>query len=142
MDEADETYAEANLGPGQKANQGEKKVLGVRWDLASDRFVVSLGITAASLEPTKRNIIWWANFTTHLGSLPLLSCASRCFSKSSARPNSTGISHFPAILWCALRSGLEEGQSISIPRCYLDGVSECLISSTLCGFCDASVKAS
>ena len=41
--EADETYAESNLCPGQRVRLGEKNVLGVCWDIASDRLVMSLG---------------------------------------------------------------------------------------------------
>ena len=40
--------------------------------------------------------------------------------------------------WNSLKASQEAGQSISIPRCYFDGVSEDIISCTLCGFCDAS----
>ena len=43
--------------------------------------------------------------------------------------------------WNSLKANLEAGQSISIPRCYFDGVSEDIISCTLCGFYDASLKA-
>ena len=43
--------------------------------------------------------------------------------------------------WNSLKSSLEEGQSISIPRCYFDGVLEQPVRCTLCGFCDASLKA-
>ena len=31
--EADETYASSTLGPGLEPHYGEKKVLGIRWDL-------------------------------------------------------------------------------------------------------------
>ena len=43
--------------------------------------------------------------------------------------------------WHSLKSSLEEGQPISIPQCLFNGVSDDLVSCTLCGFCDASLKA-
>ena len=43
--------------------------------------------------------------------------------------------------WRSLKLDLEEGQSISIPRCYFESVPDDLVSCTLCGFCDASSKA-
>ena len=43
--------------------------------------------------------------------------------------------------WHSLKSSLEEGQSILIPQRYSDGVPDDLVSSTLCGFCDASLNA-
>ena len=42
MTEADKTYAESNLCPRQSVRLGEKKVLGVSWDIASDRLVMTL----------------------------------------------------------------------------------------------------
>lgn len=42
--------------------------------------------------------------------------------------------------WYSLRSFLSEAQPIVIHRHYLDGLSD-VISATLCGFCDASLKA-
>ena len=36
---------------------------------------------------------------------------------------------------------MQYSPSISIPRCYFEGISEEIISCTLCGFCDASIKA-
>ena len=58
--EADGTYTESNLCPGQATCVGEKKVLGVRWNVKNDQLVMSLhslASTAADLEPSKRNIV-------------------------------------------------------------------------------------
>ena len=43
--------------------------------------------------------------------------------------------------WNSLRLNLQNSPSISIPRCYLESISEEIMSCTLCGFCDASTKA-
>ena len=52
----DETYASSTVGSGQSVRTGERKVLGVRWDLATDQLVMSLEDVAAAasdLEPTE-----------------------------------------------------------------------------------------
>jgi hypothetical protein len=43
--------------------------------------------------------------------------------------------------WNSLTSSLQYTPSISIPRCYLEGISTEIISCTFCGFCDTSIKA-
>lgn len=56
----DESYASRTLGTGQSVNMGERKVLGVQWDLATDQLVMSLeqiASAASELEPTKRSIV-------------------------------------------------------------------------------------
>lgn len=42
--------------------------------------------------------------------------------------------------WYSLGSTLNEAQSVFIPRCYKNRITD-TISTTLCGFCDASLKA-
>lgn len=43
--------------------------------------------------------------------------------------------------WNSLVKDLMEGSPISLPRCYLHGIEDTPRSVTLCGFCDASLKA-
>ena len=43
--------------------------------------------------------------------------------------------------WRSLSAALLEAQPIIIPRCLADGIDGCIISYTLCGFCDASLGA-
>ena len=43
--------------------------------------------------------------------------------------------------WCKLVSALSESQPVTLPRCYLDGVSSEVLSYQLCGYCDASLSA-
>ena len=59
-DTSDETYTKATLGSMQKVRSGEQKVLGVRWDVATDHIVFSLtdiAQQAREMEPTKRHIV-------------------------------------------------------------------------------------
>ena len=58
--EMEETYVSATLGSSHEQHFGERKVLGVRWDIASDDFVMSLediASVAAKLKPTRRTIV-------------------------------------------------------------------------------------
>ncbi len=60
MTEADETYASVTLRSRNDQHVGERRVLGVRWDISSDEFVMSVeGIAsmATDLELTKRVIL-------------------------------------------------------------------------------------
>ena len=43
--------------------------------------------------------------------------------------------------WHSLSAGLQEGQTVSIPRCYLDGVNGEIATFSLYGFCNASLGA-
>ncbi len=87
-EEAEETYVSSTLGPGQKVHSGERKVLGIRWDITTDQFVMTLediASAAAELEPTKRAIvtdsmILWAFYRRSL-------FTSRSFFKIFVRQN-------------------------------------------------------
>ena len=96
-------------------------------------------------EPTNRNIISLVGrFYDPLGLLAPVVIQFKIFFQELCEAKLEWDQVLPDSLlgkWHSLKSGLEEGQSISIPRCYLDGISEELVSCTLCGFCDASLKA-
>ena len=58
--ESDEAYASSTLRLGQPMYSGEQKVLGVRWNICSDEYVVGLTeiVSAAqAIDPTKCTII-------------------------------------------------------------------------------------
>ena len=58
--ESEESYSNSTLGLGQEMRSGEQKVLGVRLNACTDKFVVTLdeiAETVKELEPTKRNIV-------------------------------------------------------------------------------------
>lgn len=78
----DETFAKSTLGGTQPAHAGEQKILGVCWNVLSDRFFFDLSnITrlAAELEPTKSNII-------SLVGQPIMICCSHHNSCQGADP--------------------------------------------------------
>ena len=145
---SEETYTSSTLGRGQKIHLGEQKVLGVRWNVELDHFVINLddiATAARELQPTKRNIVSLVGkFYDPLGFLAPVVIQFKTFFKELCAAKLEWDQPIPSELlrkWRSLRTGLEEAQPISIPRCYLDGVSDPLVSCTLCGFCDASLKA-
>ena len=57
---SNETYSKTELGGAQGIVAGEQKMLGVRWCVETDYFVLNVsevGRQARSLSPTKRNIV-------------------------------------------------------------------------------------
>jgi hypothetical protein len=56
----EETYAKSVLGNTQPVRSGEHKILGICWDVTSDRFIFNfddIAEQASKMEPTKRNVI-------------------------------------------------------------------------------------
>ena len=104
-------------------------MLGVRWNVSPDQIVVNLDeivSTAQVLEPTKRNVVKIfapvvIRFKIFLQEL----CEAKLEWDEPLPNNLLG-------KWHSLKSSLEEGQPISIPRCYFNGVSDDLVSCTLC----------
>lgn len=146
--ESEESYANSTLGIEQSLHSGEQRVLGVRWDTYSDQFVVDLGgiiSTARVLTPTKRNIVSLVGrIYDPLGFLAPVVVPFKIFFQELCEAKLDWDQLLPGNFvdrWNSLKSSLEEGQSISIPRCYFDSVLEQPVRCTLCGFCDASLKA-
>ena len=58
--EGDKTYAKSMLGTTEETSGAEQKVLGVRWNFASDQFVLDLreiATLARNIELNKRNVV-------------------------------------------------------------------------------------
>ena len=142
--ESEETYTRATLGGSQTLHSGEQKILGVRWNVNTDQFVVSLdeiARLARSLEPTKRNIVSLVGkFYDPLGILaPVVKF--KMFLQTMCEAKLEWDQPLPTELlsrWQKLSAGFLEAQTISIPRCCTEQVEGEVISYTLCGFCDAS----
>lgn len=144
---SEETYTRCTLGTGENMRSGELKVLGVHWNVSSDQLVMSLeeiATTARELQPTKRNVVSLVGkFYDPLGFLAPIVIRLKIFFQSLCSGHLEWDQPLSGALleqWLSLKSRLEEAQVISIPRCYLIGVSDRVMSCTLCGFCDASLK--
>lgn len=60
MQPSDETYVKSTMPIATTARTGEHRVLGVRWDIATDRLIFDfreIAKIARELSPTKRNVI-------------------------------------------------------------------------------------
>ena len=125
-------------------HSGEQKVLGVRWNVVADQFIFNLSDVVhllIDLEPTKRHVVSIVgNSKTRWDSCHLLLYDLKCCFRTYASPSWIGTRRFQKI-WNSLITELQEAQSISIPRCYLDGVYQEVESYSLQVFCDASIGA-
>ncbi len=144
----DETYASSTLGSGQSVRTGENKVLGVRWDLATDQLVMSLedvASAASDLEPTKRAIVSLVGrISDPLGLLSPIVVQLKIFIQELCEAKLEWDQQLTGQLlerWHRLSSKLLEARPFLKPRCYLDGIHEQVTSYRLCGFSDASLKA-
>ena len=108
----------------------------------SDQFVVNLNeisSIARGLEPTKRSIVSLVG--RFYGFLAPVVIHFKMFFQELCEVKLDWDQPLTGKLlerWKLLKSGLGEGQTILIPRCYFSDALEQLISCTLCGFCDAS----
>jgi hypothetical protein len=117
---------------------------------AEDKFVFSLNEIselAQKLPPTKRNVVRLIRkFYDPLGFLSYhsLSRSTRSSCKHCSKPRWNAILCSPGKLLVQSNNftlSLTNTPPIQIPRCYLDGIWENILSYTLCGHCDASLSA-
>ena len=146
--ESEETYTKVTLGRSQKMRSGELKVLGVRWDVTTDHLVINMDEIANQakvLEPTKRNIVSLVGrFYDPLGFMSPVIVQFKMLFQTLCEAKLDWDEPLSGDLlgrWCSLSAGLQEGQTVSIPRCYFDDIDKETTSCSLCGFCDASLGA-
>ena len=127
---------------------GEKKILGVRWDLSADNLIVSLEEVLHSmsqLRPTKRQIVSLVGkIYDPLGILSPLVILFKIFLQQlyAAKLDwDEELAGQTLEKWTHLCTLLRESKPLSIPRCYFYDVDMQAVEHHLCGFCDASFKA-
>jgi hypothetical protein len=145
---AEELYADASLGTPQLAGSQEAKILGVRWNPQSYCLIFSVSDIARAaqiVEPTKRNVVSVVGrFYDPIGFLaPVVLRFKLLFQRLCVNKMDWDQPLANSLLdkWNALVHDLQTEIQISIPRCYFHDAEGDLISTTLCGFCDASTKA-
>ena len=148
VEEAEESYVGSTLGPRQETHLGEKKVLGIRWDATADQFVMSvedIASEAAELEPTKRTIVsLTGRFYDPLGFLSPIVIRFKIFLQELCEAKLSWDQPLTGRLlekWHCMSSNLCEEFSLMVPRCYLNGIGTEVLSASLCGFGDSSLKA-
>ena len=142
------TYSEATLGVSQAPKFEEHKVLGVPWNSESDQLIfdiTNLAKLAIDLHPTKRNLVsLTGKFYDPLGFLSPVIIRFKTLFQKLCQCKSDWDKIIPNELveeWKGLISDLNVAGPLSLPRSYLCEITEPMISATLFGFCDASMKA-
>ena len=121
----------------------------MQWNNSADQLVMDLeeiASTAALLDPTKRAIVSLVGrFYDPLGLLSSIVIQFKIFLQEMCGMKMGWDQPLSGKLlqrWHQLVLSLQEKQTFTIPRCYLDGITDGeVISYQLCGFCDASCKA-
>ena len=146
--ETEDSYVSSTLSPRQEAQLGERKVLGIRWDIATDHFVMSLqdiATEAVKLEPTKREIVSLVGkFYDPLGLLSPIVIHFKIFLQELCESKLNWDEPLSCKLlekWHRMSLSLQEEFSFLLPRCYFNGLEAQPLSCSLCGFCDSSLKA-
>ena len=141
------TYSEATLGVSQTSEMEEHKVLGVPWNPESDQLifdVTNLARLAHDLHPTKRNLVSLiGKFYDPLGFFSPVIIRFKILFQKLCQCKSGWDDVIPEELieeWKGLMSDLKETLPMSLPRSYLCGVVDPLMSITLCGFCDSGLS--
>ena len=145
---SEETYTKSTIERSQEMSSGEQKILGVRWNVSADRLVFNLEdivCQVKDLKPTKRNVISIVGkFYDPLGFMaPIIIRFNMFFQElCEAKVNWDETLSGPILIkWQSLVQDLQTSQSISIPRCYFDGIHDEVELYKLYGFCDASTGA-
>ena len=146
MDEP--TYSEAILGVSQDPNGEEHKVLGVVWNPEADQLifdVANLAQLALDLHPTKRNLVSLiGKFYDPLGFLSPVIIKFKVLLQKLCQCKYDWDEIIPTDLvqeWKGLISDLNVSLTLTLPRSYFSGLTDTVVSVTLCGFCDASTRA-
>ncbi|MBA4719446.1 MAG: hypothetical protein HRO68_10280 [Nitrosopumilus sp.] len=144
----DETYAESTLGCAQTMGPTEQAVLGVKWDVATDRLIFSVSEISAladDKETTKRRVTSVVGkFYDPLGFLSPVVVKFKMFFQELCEEGLEWDQTLGEDLlrkWQLLLASLQEAPIFSIPRYFLGGTDTQVISHSLHGFCDASKKA-
>ena len=139
---SEESYARATLGSANSEAIGEYKVLGVKWDVSTDEFVIdieSIVEEALGTEPTKRNIVSVVcKIYDPMGIISPVVIQLKLFFQELCQSKITWDEPLGEVLrerWKRLLNGL---RLMRVSRCLSLEFNEPM---RLVGFCDASVKA-
>ena len=142
------TYSETTLGVASSSAVEEHKILGVLWNPESDQLifrVAEIATLAVNLNPTKRNLVSFiGRFYDPIGFLAPVIIRFKIMLQRLCQHRIDWDDKIPTELmkeWNGMVTDIREAPAMSLPRCYLAGVTEPLITTTLYGFCDASTKA-
>ena len=146
--DVDETFAKSTINQSHPNDSGGQKILGVHWDVVSDKFSFSfkvLAAVAAKIEPTKQSVVSFVSrFYDPLGLVTPVTIRFKVFIQTLCETTTTWDQQLIGRLlhqWQCLVSELQDGEPIAIPRYYCHSITEECTSYELYGFCDASNSA-
>ena len=126
----------------------EHKILGVPWNPSSDCLIFNISEfaqVANNLQPTKRSLVGLVGkFYDPLVFLPPTTIRFKILFQKLCQAKIERDDHLPEGLvqeWKELVADLSEGGPTSIPRSYFIHIGGTTVSTVLCGFCDASMRA-
>ena len=145
----DKSYSKSTVGNAQYVPlEWEEKVLGIRWNYVNDTFLFSfqqIVQAARDLKPTKRHVIGIISRSYDpLGVLAPITIKLKIFFQELCQCKVEWDEKLGRDLtkgWNQLITELEGLQSTVISRCYRSEIREKVLSCSLQGFCDASLKA-
>ena len=147
--EEDDSYTKTKLGDGKPIiNQREQKRLGLHWNNETDCFLFdlkSLAKNARKCEPTKRNIVSVvSSIYDPIGFLSPITIQLKILLQELHERNiawDESLDGTSKAAWFKLVGEIERVEQMVFPRCYAVGIEDKVVSFSLQGFCDASVKA-
>jgi len=145
--EEDKTYTKDVLGGVQFSQDGEQKILGVRWNFVQDQLVFDLSELATlvrNAEPTKRYIVGvGSKFYDPLGFISPITIQFKMLFQDLCLSKIDWDAPLSGELISKWRSLVSNFQSVvmTIPRCYSWSSVKASCRYSLFGFCDASSRA-
>ena len=148
VQEEQSSYTGSTLGPPLSTNEDKQKILGTLWDSNEDNLIIDIkdvADRAQTVEATKRNVISvTSKIYDPMGFIFPLSVNFKLLFQELCEAKGDWDHPLEGTLkrkWQKLVDNLKEVHPVVIPRCYLTGIQEQVVSYELHGFCDASIKA-
>ncbi len=143
-----ESYSKTTLGSSKLMDDGEQKILGIRWSYTNDNLLVDLNelaLHAHQLDLTKRSIVGVASRVYDpVGFVSPVTIRFKVLFQELCEEKvdwDEPLPHHFLTKWRTLVSSLRHSAPFSIPRCYFDSLFVPTTSWSLVGFCDASKTA-
>ena len=147
-DQDQESYTKSTLGSSSRVDDGEQRILGIRWGYTTDCLLFDmkdLALHASKLNPTKRGIVGVASRVYDpVGFVSPVTIRFKVLFQELCESKIGWDEPLPQPLltkWLSLVSSLQQDVLFTIPRCYFRNVPLQASSCRLVGFCDASKSA-
>ena len=147
-DQDQDSYTKSTLGTSSRVDDGEHRILGIRWDYTTDCLLFDmkdLALHASKLDPTKRGIVGVASRVYDpVGFVSPVTIRFKVLFQELCEAKigwDEPLPHHLLTKWLNLVSSLQQNVLLAIPRRYSENVSLKSARCRLVGFCDASKRA-